>query len=257
MLLASFFFINTLYEVHDFPERSLWMYRALFKRARFILATNQWKATELARRFGVPQSKLLLERNAVDVDAFAPQDKLQARTLLKLPPSVKVALYTGHLYVYKGVDTLAGAARLLPEVQVYVVGGTPADVQAYKQKYADVESLHVVGHVPHHEVPLWQAAADVLVLPNSGKEALSAQYTSPMKLFEYMASERPIVASAVPSVTEVVSDRSAYIVEPDNARALADGVVAALGDTSRAASARQLVLEHTWDKRAERILSHF
>jgi glycosyltransferase involved in cell wall biosynthesis len=109
-------------------------------------------------------------------------------------------------------------------------------------------------------VALWQAAADVLVLPNSGRDELSAQYTSPMKLFEYMASGRPIVATDVPAIREVLPEDAGYYARPDDAADLSHAIMTALNDPSsgaRAARARALVSEYTWEKRAARLLEQF
>ncbi len=259
LLLASYFFKNTLYELHDFPEQSLWMYRALFKRACITLSTNEWKAAELQKSFGVPAAKLFVERNAVDVATFAAQDKQQARQALGLKPEAKVALYTGHLYAWKGVDTLAAACTLMPEVEVYTLGGTEHDLARFKKTYGHLANLHVMGQVAHGEVPQWQAAADVLVLPNTAKESISARYTSPMKLFEYMASGRPVVASDLPSIAEILTPTRGYLFEPDNAQDLARAVREALADPSvaeRTDAALAWVGEHTWQQRTKRILAH-
>lgn len=256
LLLASFFFKRTMYELHDFPERSLWLYRALFKRVGHILSTNSRKAVALEKMFGVPKERIFVERNAVDLERFAPRPQEEARIKLGLPQHGTLALYTGHLYAWKGVDTLAEACAYMPDISVYVVGGTDYDLAQFKKKYGGVPTLHIIGRVPHEEIPLWQAAADVLVLPNTAQEDISAQYTSPMKLFEYMASNRPIVASALPSITELLSADNAFLFEPDNPRALAEAVGAALRDgAERAARAREDVREHTWEKRAQRILA--
>lgn len=256
-LVATFFSRNTLFEVHDFPEHFRTFYMLLFSRVHTVLATNEWKRGELIRRFKLHEAKVIVERNGVDVETFAPRDKARSRTALGLPADARIALYTGHLYAHKGVDTLAAAARLLPEVQVYVVGGTDADVARFKKAYADVRNLHVVGHRPHHEMPLWQGAADVLVIPNSGKEELSARYTSPMKLFEYMASGRPIVASDLPAIGEVLPQDVGFITKPDNAAALADAIQRALTSPdahARAKRAQTLVMRHAWEMRARRIV---
>ncbi len=117
--------------------------------------------------------------------------------------------------------------------------------------------IRIVGHRPHAEVPLWQRAADILVLPNTAKEAISRFYTSPMKLFEYMASGTPIVASDLPSVTEILTSERGVLVEPDNPKALASAIGRALADeqaAARAGRAQAWVAEHTWAKRAARIL---
>jgi len=257
LLAATFLTSRTLYEVHDFPERSLWMYRLLFARARLILATNEWKANALHERFGVPREKIIVEPNAVDLTPYenAPE-RGEARNRLGLPLDAKIAVYTGHLYAWKGVDTLAEAAKLMPEVQVYIVGGTAHDLAQYRQRYQE-PNLHFVGHKSHSEMLHWQTCADVLILPNSSKEDISSRYTSPMKLYEYMASGVPIVASNLPSVREIVNDESAIFFTSDDVVSLVSAVSKAIQEgttTRRTHSARTSVLEHSWQNRANRIL---
>ncbi len=106
-------------------------------------------------------------------------------------------------------------------------------------------------------MPLWQSAADVLVLPNTAKEAISRDYTSPMKLFMYMASGVPIVATDLPSVVDVVGKDMATIVPPDDPEALAFGIERALTKEAdgKVTRAKAWVSHHTWERRAERILA--
>lgn len=260
-LLATLLSRNVVYELHDFPEHALWLYRAMLRRVRFVIATNEWKKKALIEQFGIEPSKIIMERNGVDVDRFAPQDRIAARAKLGLPVDVRIVLYTGHLYGWKGVDTLAQAAPLVPDVQFYFVGGTDHDIAKFKEKFGAVPNIHIVGFRPHDEMPLWQASADVLVLPNTAKEEISAHYTSPMKLFEYMASARPIVASNLPSIAEVLPADAGYLVEPDSPQALAAGIREALADPAEAAArgqiAKSAVVEFAWDRRARRLLAHF
>jgi glycosyltransferase involved in cell wall biosynthesis len=117
--------------------------------------------------------------------------------------------------------------------------------------------VRIVGNRPHEEIPLWQKAADVLVAPNTAKEELSAHYTSPMKLFEYMASGTLIVASDIPSIREVVGEGRAHLVTPDNPQALAEGIARVLETGGKAESEKAFawVQDHTWKRRAHRILS--
>lgn len=258
--LASLRFRNTFYEVHDFPERKLWFYRSLLHRVRWVLATNTWKAKELARIAPRAATNVIVEPNAVDVEAFGNGGgKDDARAKLGLPRDKKLVVYTGHLYGWKGVDTLAEAAKLLPEdTRAVFVGGTEKDIARFKDSYGGEERIMIAGHRPHDEMPLWQAAADVLVVPNTGKEAISAHYTSPMKLFEYMASGRPIVASDLPSTREMLSEKNAILVAPDDPQALAKGIGRALDPVAQSltAQAREDIKRHSWTTRAERIREH-
>jgi len=107
-------------------------------------------------------------------------------------------------------------------------------------------------------MPYYLKSADVLILPNSGKKDVSRYWTSPMKMFEYMASQRPIVASDLSSIGEVLSENNSILVEPDNPQALAEGIKKVLDDKELSQRISQQayidVKKYTWDKRAQKIL---
>jgi glycosyltransferase involved in cell wall biosynthesis len=115
----------------------------------------------------------------------------------------------------------------------------------------------ITGHVPPRDVARHLSRATMLVLPNT-RSVISERYTSPLKLFEYLAFGVPIVASDLPAIREILTDgRTALLVPPDDPAALAAALTrlarspaesAALG-----AAARALAPEYTWDKRAERL----
>jgi glycosyltransferase involved in cell wall biosynthesis len=116
-----------------------------------------------------------------------------------------------------------------------------------------------VGFRSHSDALLFQRAADVLVLPHSMKYVHSAYYTSPLKLFEYMAAGVPIVASDLPSNREVIRHgQNGWLVEPDNPGALAQAIHRLLEDRDEAEElAKQAthdVQRYTWERRAGEIL---
>lgn len=252
---------NCLYEMHDFPESKIRLFKNFLSRMKWILVHNKWKLDEIQKLCPeISKKKFLYEPNAVDIKAFdIKMIKEEARLKLSLPIHKKIAVYTGHLYGWKGVDTLAAAAKLLSEHFLIVfVGGTSADVEKFKATHGTTSNIIITGFKSHDEIPFWQKSADVLILPNTAKEKISAYYTSPMKLYEYMASGRPIIASDIPSIREIVDERSAILVAPDNAQALAQAIenitrTEQIGeDLAKQAYAK--VQGHTWDKRARRIL---
>lgn len=208
---------------------------------------------------GVPAEKIVVAPDAVDLSLFSDApDKADARATLGFSKE-KVALYAGHLYARKGAHTVAAAAKLLPNVLFVFVGGTAHDVEQFKRDWSDQPNVRIIGHVSHQLVPTYLRAADALILPNSGKDADSARFTSPMKLFEYMGSMTPIVASDVPSVREVLDEGSAAFFSPDDPESLAIALKNVLDDGALsgriAEGARTRVEAYTWDMRAKKILA--
>lgn len=260
LFALSFFGTMTFYEMHDFPEKSVWFYRFFLKRTRGAVITNTWKAKK-AESLGLPSSRILVEQNSVDLDEFnISEDKYEARKKLNLEIKEPIILYTGHLYGWKGVDTLALAAKKLPHIKFVFVGGRAwDDVPNFLSRHKDAGNIKVTGHRPYKELALWQKAAEILVLPNSGKEDISRFYTSPMKLFSYMASGRPVIASDLPSIREAASGEAVFFVPPDDPGALAEGINTLLKDPllqkKLSDRAMEEVKMHTWHKRAGRIIS--
>ena len=257
LMFLSLFSKNCFYEMHDFPEKKKNFYKKLFFSVRGIIVHNRWKMENIKKEFGVPDSKLFYEPNAVELEQFDINlSKEEARGKLGLPHDKKIVVYTGHLYGWKGTDTLARSAKLLGDnILVYFVGGTSDDVSKYQDEFESKNTIFV-GNRKHSEIPLWQKSADLLVIPNSAREPIGMFYTSPMKLFEYMASKTPILASLVPAIEELVDSSSAFFFEPDNEGDLKNKIELALEDETRESkslSAYSKVLEFTWQKRARRI----
>lgn len=249
-------------EIHDFYRSSVnSINRWAFRRMRGLIVTNRVKIDVLKKEYGVPEEKMLHQPNGVDISMFAINlSREEARKKLNLPTDKKLVLYTGHLFSWKGVDTLLEAAALLPEdYRVYFVGGTDSDIAEFKVKcqMSKVKGVVVAGRKPHLEIPMWLRAADVLVLPNTAKEEASKYETSPVKLFEYMASGRPIVASNLPSIHDIVDESMVAFAEPDNAQAFAEVICHTVAETEgasgRAQNARAEVQKYSWDARTQAI----
>ena len=257
LFFASLISKRTMYEIHIIPERHSWLYKALLSRVLLALPINEWNA-KLALQHGVPRERIVISPSSVDISKFPHTDKNEARGELNLDTERPLAVYTGHLFAWKGADTLARAAQRVREIDVAFVGGTERDLARFRKTYGHASNIRIVGHLPHDRAVLWQAAADILVVPNSAKEQISVRYTSPMKIYEYAASKRPILASNVPSIREILSEREAYFAEPDNEESFAEAMQRILREPSvaqaKAEAAYKIAEDNTWEKRSARIL---
>jgi glycosyltransferase involved in cell wall biosynthesis len=216
-------------------------------------------ADELSHRFG-PRSMLAIVPDGVR--APAAQSRTSSPDGAISGSARPVIAYAGHLYPWKGVDVLLDAIASLPEVDGLIVGGHDREPDLARLK-ARADALKVAdrvvftGIVPPPSVAQLLDRATVLVLPNPAS-AISMRFTSPLKLFEYMAAGRPIVASDLPAIREVLRpDEHAVLVAPGRADALAAGIRRVIGDPALAArlasAARAAVVDYTWDRRAARL----
>lgn len=259
LYLLSFFRGDLVFEAHRYSSHRVWLYRR-FRKAGVRVVVISTSIREKFLRLGFAEGQILLAPDGVDLAQFDIQGtKEECRTALSLPHDKVLALYTGHLYPWKGVGVLAEASKQLDQRYVVViVGGTEHEVARYKNEYVDDAHIMFLGWRPHRLMPLYLRAADMLVLPNSGKEDISRIYTSPLKMFEYMASGKPIIASDLPSIREVLSDETAFFTPPDNPTMLAQAIHMVASDIpeseKRAQQARIKVAGYSWLSRARHIL---
>ncbi len=249
------------FEAHTFPESKFgreWQ-RRVVKRLGGVVGISSALADQYLG-FGISPHNILIAPDAVDIKRYDGLTKEEARKRLKIKDE-RLVVYTGHLYEWKGASAFAEAASQLENVRALIVGGTEEDVRRLRSEVSQRgwKNVEVIGYVAPDQIPLYQVAADVAVLPNSAKSEISRLHTSPLKLFEYMASGTPIVASDLPSLREVLRDQeNAILVEADNASALANGIKLILNDRvladRLAATARKEVEAMTWAARAESVI---
>jgi glycosyltransferase involved in cell wall biosynthesis len=226
----------------------------------YITITHGLK-NEMERRFG-PRTRVAVVPDGARIQHHEPSD-VGHRTSDIAPFTIG---YAGHLYPWKGVELIIEAVTALPDTRALIIGGheQEPDLARIKDLAAQLDCSSRVtftGFVAPADVSARLAGADVLVLPNPAS-AISSAFTSPLKLFEYMAAGRPIVASDLPSMREVLThERNALLVAPGNPQALTAAIRrlkedAALG-ARLAAQAREDVGQFTWDRRAERLEALF
>lgn len=205
---------------------------------------------------GVTVNKITVIPDGVDLSDFEKSESMeQSRTRLGIPLDKKIAMYVGKLGGWKGTQTLYEVAALLPvTMQIVIIGGSADEVAALQKQYQQVLFL---GQKPYRDIAINEAAADALVIPNTATNEESALFTSPLKLFTYMAGAKPIVSSDLPSLREILDDSSCCFVAPDNAQALAEGIIKVLSNDvyakQIAIAAHSRVGQYSWDARANNI----
>ena len=183
------------------------------------------------------------------------------------PPEAQAVVgYAGHLYPWKGVDLLLEAIARTSRASALIVGGHDAEgdrarLTSLANRLSISSRVTFTGHQPPAEVPALLRRASILALPNPAS-AISTHFTSPLKLFEYMASGRAIVATDLPAIREVLRHEvNALLVSPGDPESLAFGIERLLADrelaTRLARNALSDVDDYTWSRRAERLETLF
>lgn len=163
-----------------------------------------------------------IARDAIDLKDFKIEvSKDSAREKVGLPKDKRIILSNTSLGAWKGAETLAECALKdnNPNNLYVFVGGSAKDVERFKNNYKR-DNLLFLGFKKYEEMPLYLNSADVLVTANSGKYEISKYFTSPMKLFEHLATGLPMVVSDLPSMREIVSENEVRFFEPDNSESL-------------------------------------
>jgi glycosyltransferase involved in cell wall biosynthesis len=217
-----------------------------------VIVINEYLYS-LHKNFGI--KNLFLAHDGVNIDEYG------AISRYSFNPKKEIfkVVYTGSLFLWKGVNTLVNSLQFLPQnIELIIIGGSGqylANFKKYVSESGFSDRIKVVPHVPKGKLFQFIEIADVLVLPNSAKDKMSL-YTSPIKLFEYMASKRPIVASNIPSIAEVLSDqKNALFFKPDDHKDLAVQIYKTINGDYGEMVQQALKDSHkyTWDKRAKDI----
>ena len=244
-----------------FPSLARWAERRIWRRADLLVAVSQALGAHFEKA-GVSPGKVRILPNAVDTSLFRVElDDGSLRSRLNLDGRFVVG-FVGSFKAWHGVDFLFKAfARLRREDAAYhllLVGDGPmrAALEEETRRLGLQEAVTLVGNVPHEEVPRYLALIDVAVAPYP---ALEDFYFSPLKLFEYMAGSRAVVASRIGQVAEVVADGlTGLLYEPGDQEALIGCIRRLRADENLRRKlghyARMACSKNTWRQNAERVV---
>ena len=266
--------IPTMMEMHDMPSGR--MGPTLFKQfvrhpgKKRLLVITQALYDKLRRehQFNLPEQEYRISPNGADLHHYENlPSPAEARRQLGLKDGLTVG-YTGHFYSGRGMDLLLKLIPEFPQVNFLIVGGQPDKVAAW-QNYMHLpqyRNVHTTGFVDNFRLPLYQAAAEILLMPyeqviagSSGGN--SAEICSPMKMFDYMAAGRAILSSDLPVFHEVLNENNAVFCPPNDAEAWKQALGKLIQDPDGCCilggQARQDAMNYSWDARAQKALRDF
>jgi len=261
----------TVMEFHDYPMGALGpVWFRLFMHApgkKLILTTTQSLANGLRTRFKLefPDTMLQIAPNGTELERYQSlPDSKKARKELGIPENFTL-LYSGHFYAGRGMDLMIELAQSLPQFQFLWVGGQEQDIEPWKRKLRNmgIRNVLLTGFIPNARLPLYQAAGDILLMPYQMEIAGSSggnivKVINPMKMFDYLASKRVILASDIPIFHEVLSEKNCVFCPPDDVQTWTQAILDLEGNPQKmeklAASAYRDAARFTWSSRADRTL---
>ncbi len=246
-----------VYEAHEVfsdtaaPEKRaahFAMEARVMQRAALVLANSAATAQRLKDLHGERPVEVL--HNGVDwPERFPDKDWAHAAQHI---------IYAGSFFAWKGVSDLVLASNVLPGCRITLLGGSAEQVAREQSRASGIGAqIEFKGHTAHAEVANALAQACIAVLPN--RDDPDSRFTSPIKLFEYMAAGCAVVASDLPALRDVLADDEAIWVKAGDPADLAAGIRRLVDDPVRAAGMGRRVhdkaREHTWQARAVKLLA--
>lgn len=258
------------YEAHAVAEGRFgrWIQRLAVTRAGSLIGVTSRLAQDLIA-MGAPPSRILVAHDGIRAERFHNlPDQATARAAIGWPADAFIVGYVGRLQTMgmdKGVGSLVAALGRIGGCALGLVGGPDDLAAALREQWlaggGRAQDFLYAGHVPPERVPLYLRAMDVCAMPFPFTTHF-AYYASPLKLFEYMAAGRAVVASDLPSWSDVIiNEQNALLIPPSDDDALAEAIRRLRDDPALrehlGCAARDLAQAHyTWSARARRILAH-
>jgi glycosyltransferase involved in cell wall biosynthesis len=274
--LVKIFNLPFVFEIHETPGGFIQKYllKRILKNEHLVclIIISEKLKKILDDEFGplIREKKWIIAHDGVDLEDFALRlTHLEARKEVNLPTKPFIAGYTGSLFKGRGpAEVILKVAAQLRNILFVVVGGENKYITKFKKevKILRLRNVMIKGAFPHNKIPLFLQSFDVLLMPyqqkvlHRQKKHETSSYMSPLKMFEYMASGKPIIASRLEVIEEVLKDKkNALLVASDNIHEWAESIRLLKEDRFLAKrlgeQAKEDVKIYTWDERVQNIFS--
>lgn len=251
-------------ELHSPVTSDLFWYKKILKYKnlkKIIVISDALKKKVLQDHF-LHSELLYTAHDAADIPPKSESnEKIDAKTTFDVG-------YIGHLYKGKGIEVIEKIAPQLKNISFHIVGGLQKDISYWKEKI-NSENVIFHGFIAQNKLHEIFDILDVCILPNQkfiegyssgkGKSVNISSYTSPLKMFEYMAHKKPIIASDIPVLREVLNESNALLVKANDYNVWEKAVIRLKEDKNHRKlislnAYNDFIKNHTWKHRAEIIM---
>lgn len=168
--------------------------------------------------------------------------------------------YIGHLYKGRGIEIILECAKQINDMTFHIIGGLEEDIKYWKNisKKLNISNLYFYGFVSPKETEKYRNSLDIFLAPYSNQVTLqgkgdTSKFMSPLKIFEYMSHKKPIIASDLPVIREVLNEKNSILVEHDNINLWISSLQKLKNIKLRKKIANQALIDftnYTWKNRA-------
>lgn len=258
--------IKTIFESHDTiysgNKFSQWFFFRMLKNSSFqkLIVISQVLKDLYLENTNIKKDLISVFHDGADeIDDFESKISLSGEHQLNIS-------YIGHLYKGKGIEVIELISPLLKDVGFHIVGGTKEDIIYWKNKIKE-NNVYFYGFVTQNIVRKYINSTDVCILPNQ-KVVLThgstteknniSEFTSPLKMFEYMANKKAIISSDLPVLREILNENNSILVECDNKLEWKEAINKLKDKDYRDKISEQAYIDftsqYTWKKRAKQII---
>lgn len=265
--VAAFMGYNVILELHNkvpsrFDRFLLKILKKSKKLKKLVAVTNTLRQYCMDNLKINEQKIYVIPSGTDEVVNFDEKIDLKKREALQVG-------YVGNLYKGKGVEIIISLAEKLPKVDFHIVGGTEKDISFWKAQ-CNLPNIYFHGFVPPYDLHKYINAFDICLLPNQkvvfgsiqdkkNPKANIGDITSPLKMFQYMAHKKPIIASDLPVLREILNEKNAFLVPPDDINAWIKAIKLLkdnndLRKTIANNAYQDFINNYTWIQRAEKVI---
>lgn len=237
-----------------------------FKWSSSIFVVSNELKRHLITKWNIDSKKIYVLPNAADVESFRRKfDKDYLKTKYKVcSEKSSVVIFIGSMKVWHGVDLLVDSFKIVlkevPNAILMLVGDGDIkdDIEGKIKEYNIGKSVIMTGNIPHESIKEVLSIADVAVTPYPNLK--TGFYFSPIKLFEYMAAGKAIVASDLGQISEVIkNNQTGILVEPENINQLSDAIIKLLKDdclrsTIGMNAQNEAIIKYSWERYIQELI---